>query len=185
VTVSSARDHTLTWAAGLVVAMCLAIVAIAGTGEPGVRVLVRATARTSALILCLALCSFAVAALARRRAGLVRSLAVSHGIHLAAVLWLAAVTGGANLRERAGIVNVVGGVLAYAVVFAGLFRPRHPFVEWGLAWVAVSFLFSYGVRAVGAPLVYGPVVAAILLCLALRVAAPFVRPAFAKEDLAA
>jgi hypothetical protein len=165
--------------------MCVAIVATAGTAEPGVRALVRATARSSVLILCLALASFAVAGLAHRRTALVRALAVSHGIHLAAVLWLAAVTHGANLHERAAIVNVVGGVLAYVVIFAGLFRPRHPLVEWGLAWVAVSFLFSYGVRAVDAPLVYGPVVAAILVCLALRVAAPFVRPAVAKESCAA
>jgi hypothetical protein len=182
------RDRTLIWTASLLVLMCVALAASAGTGEPGVRVLVRATARTSALFLCLALCSFPVDALARRRSALVRSLAVSHGLHLVVVSWLAVLTRGANLMERAAPVTVIGSVLAYAVIAAGAFRPRHPFVEWGLVWVAVSFLAAYGPRAAQAPLVYGPAVIAIAFSLVLRLVAPFVRAAApvpaAKEDLA-
>jgi hypothetical protein len=181
-----AVDRALGPIAALLVLMCLGALLVYGTGEPGVRVVVRAPAPTSALALCLALCSWVIEGLAARRATLVRSLAVSHGLHLAGIVWLAAITGGANLRERAELLTVAGGLLAYAVIFYGALRPRHPFVEWGLVWVGVSFLAAYGPRAARAPLVYGPAVVALAVCLVLRVAAPFVRPAAAsaKEDLA-
>ena len=168
-----ARDRTLAWTAPLLVAMCVAVALVAGTGEPGVRAIIRATARTSALALCLALSSWVVGPLGRRRVGLIRSLAVSHGLHLAAVLWLAALTGGANLTERADPVTAIGGLLAYVVIVAGAIRPGHPAVEWGLLWVAVSFLSAYGFRAAREPWIYGPAVAALLVSVALRIMRAF------------
>lgn len=183
------RDRTLAWTAPLLAAMCVAIALVAGIGEAGVRTMIRATARTSALLLCLALSSWVFDGLARRRAGLIRSLAVSHGLHLVVVLWLAALTAGANFVERAAPVTVIGSVLAYVVIFAGAVRPRHPAVEWGLVWVAVSFLAAYGPRAAHRPWVYGPAVAALLASVALRIAGAFVRrhPVAVppKEDFAA
>lgn len=182
---SERRDAVLTWTAPLLVAMCVALALVGGTSEPGVRTIVRATARTSALILCLALSSWVVSALAPRRAGLIRSLAVSHGLHLVAVLWLAALTRGANLEARAEPATVIGGVLAYAVIAAGAVRPRHPLVEWGLLWVAVSFLFAYGPRAARSPWLYGPAVAALLVAVVLRIAGAFVRRPPLEEQAAA
>ncbi len=179
------RDRTLAWTAPLLVAMCAGLALAYGVGEPGTRTIVRATARTSALLLCLALSSWMIAGLAARRAGLVRSLAVSHGLHLAAVMGLAALTGGANLAERADPVTAIGGALAYVVLFSGALWPRHPAVEWGLLWVAVSFLAAYGPRAARQPWFYGPIVAALLVAVALRVAGPLVRPDLAKVEQAA
>jgi len=113
-----ARDRTLAWTLPLLVLMCAGIAWVAGTGEPGVRMMIRAT--------------------------------------------------------------------AYGVIFAGAVRPGHAAVGWGLVWVAVSFLAAYGSRAARQPLVYGPVVALLLLSLALRVVAPLVHPVPPpKEDLAA
>ena len=180
-----APDRTLTWTAPLLCAMCVVLAIAYGVGEPGVRVLIRATARTSVLLLCLALASWMVRGLAMRRAGLIRSLAVSHGLHLVAVIWLAALTGAANLRERAEAVTAIGGLLAYVVIAWGAFRPRHPAVGWGLLWVAVSFLGAYVPRAARHPWMYGPIVALLLVCVVLRIAGPFVGPERAKEDLAA
>jgi methionine sulfoxide reductase heme-binding subunit len=182
---TDARDPTLAWISTALCAMCGAVVVWAGVEEAGTRTMVRATARTSALILCLALSSWMFDPLARRRAALIRSLAVSHGLHLVAIVWLAVLTRGANLMERAHPVTAIGGFLAYAVIAAGAIRPRQPFVEWGLLWVAVSFLSAYGGRALREPWIYGPVVALLLVAVALRVAGPFVhRVRSPKEDLA-
>lgn len=179
------RDRTLAWTAPLLSAMCLVLALVAGLGEPGTRTIVRATARTSALLLCLALSSWMIEGLAARRVGLIRSLAVSHGLHLVAVMGLAALTGGANLAERAHPVTAIGGALAYVVIFAGALWPRHRAVEWGLLWVAVSFLAAYGPRAARLPSFYGPFVAALLVAVALRIAGPLVRPDLVKVEQAA
>lgn len=183
---TDARDRTLAWTSAVLVVMCAGIALAGGLHESGTRIVVRATARTSALILCLVFASWMFDGLARRRVALVRSLAVSHGLHLVAIAWLSVLTGGANLKERADPVTAIGGALAYAVIFAGAIRPRHPFVEWGLLWVAVSFLSAYGGRALTAPWIYGPVVLALLVAVAMRLAGPHVHPVRGpKEDLAA
>jgi len=190
VTAAAARDRTLAWSAPALAAMVLAILAVQGAGEAGVRTAVRATARTSAALLCLALASHAFAdghALVRRRPGLVRSLAVSHGLHLLVVLRLAWLTSGDNLRARASAVNVAGSLLAYAVLAAAFFRPEHRWVDRGLVWVWGAFLAAYAPRAIGRPLLYGPFVAALVAALVLRLAGAFARRrpvAVPREDLA-
>jgi len=115
------RDRSLTWTAPLLVAMVVTLALGAGVGEAGTRMIVRATARTSALVLCL----------------------------------------------------------------AGAVWPRHPAVEWGLLWVAVSFLFAYAPRAARSPWLYGPAVGALLLAVVLRIAGAFIRRAPLQEDVAA
>ena len=168
------RERTLVGTvSALLVVMAAAILVAQGPDEAGVRVLVRATARTSAVLLCLALASWAPAlagALAPRRAAFVRSLAVSHGLHLLAVLELARLTDGANLLERASAGRIGGGVLAYVVILAGALWPRHRLVEAGLLWVWVSFMASYVPRAVHSPWTYGPIVVLLLASLGLRAA---------------
>jgi len=188
---ATAADRTLAWTAPALAVMVLAILTVQGAGEPGVRTAVRATARTSAALLCLALASHALAdghALVRRRAGLVRSLAVSHGLHLLVVLRLAWLTSGENLRARASVVNVAGSLLAYAVLAAAFFRPEHRWVDRGLVWVWAAFLAAYAPRAIREPFHYGPFVAALVVALAMRVAGAFARRpatgAVPREDLA-
>src|SRR5262245_42905736 len=85
------------WNALALVAMSALVLAAAGTGEPGVRMLIRATARSSALLFLVAFLarplrqlwrSDATAfALANRRYFGV-SFAVSHLIHAIAIVWL-------------------------------------------------------------------------------------------------
>jgi methionine sulfoxide reductase heme-binding subunit len=188
---ATAPDRTLAWTAPALAVMVLAILAVQGAGEPGVRMAVRATARTSAALLCLALASHAFAdghALVRRRAGLVRSLAASHGLHLLVVLRLAWLTSGETLRARSSALTVAGGVLAYAVLAAAFFRPDDRWVDRGLLWVWVVFLAAYAPRALRQPLFYGPFVGALVIALALRVAGALARRpaavAVPREDLA-
>lgn len=167
------RDRTLAWTAPALALMVAAILAWQGAGEAGTRAAVRATARTSAAFLCLALASHALDGghlLVRRRAGLVRSLAVSHALHLAVVLRLAWLTSGANLRARASAVDAAGSLLAYAVLVAALFRPEHRYVDRGLLWVWAAFFAAYAPRALREPLLYAPFAGALLVALALRAA---------------
>jgi methionine sulfoxide reductase heme-binding subunit len=182
-------DRTVAWTAPALALMVVGILIVQGPGETGIRTAVRATARTSAAFLCLALASRAFAEgrfLPRRRAGLVRSLAVSHGLHLLAVLQLAWLTAGANLRARASVLNVVGSLLAYAVLAAAFFRPDHRLVDRGLLWVWAAFMAAYGPRALRQPLLYGPFAGALVIALALRFAAALARRPLVshREDLA-
>jgi methionine sulfoxide reductase heme-binding subunit len=186
---AAAHDRTLAWSVPALAVMVLAILAVQGAGEPGVRTAVRATARTSAALLCLALASHAFAdghPLVRRRAGLVRSLAVSHGLHLLVVLRLAWLTSGESLRARASVVSVAGSLLAYAVLAAAFFRPEHRWVDRGLLWVWGAFLAAYAPRAIAQPLFYAPFAAALVAALVLRVAGALARRPVAvpREDLA-
>jgi methionine sulfoxide reductase heme-binding subunit len=186
---AASTDRTLAWTAPALALMVLGILIAQGAGETGVRTAVRATARTSAAFLCLALASHAFAeghVLARRRAGLVRSLAVSHALHLLVVLRLAWLTAGANLRARASAVDVAGSLLAYAILAAAFFRPEHRFVDRGLVWVWVAFLAAYGPRALRQPLLYGPFAAALVVALGVRIAAALARRPLVshREDLA-
>ncbi|MET0553989.1 MAG: hypothetical protein ABW221_13180 [Vicinamibacteria bacterium] len=186
---AGATDRTLAWTGPALASMVAVVLIVEGAGETGIRAAVRATARTSAAFLCLALASHAFAdghALVRRRAGLVRSLAVSHGLHLLVVLRLAWITAGANLRARASALDVAGSLLAYAILAAAFFRPDHRLVDRGLVWVWAVFMAAYGPRALRQPLLYGPFVAALLIALGLRLAAALGRrPLVSRpEDLA-
>jgi len=86
------------WASVAIAAMTLAVFAVAGSGEAGMRMLLRATARSSAVLF---VGAFAASALQRRfRAGWTKwllanrryvgvSFAVSHLVHLGAIVGLA------------------------------------------------------------------------------------------------
>ena len=90
------------------VLMCAAALLAWGAGEAG-QVVIRATARTSALLLVLALSSRSIAARSRRvaRASSGRSRCRT-ALHLVAVLWLGVLTSGDNLRARASLVTLTG-----------------------------------------------------------------------------
>lgn len=105
-------------------AMTGAVLAVVGTGEPGVRALVRATARSSALLFLLVYVARPLQALRpgplsrfalRERRYLGVSVAVSHAIHLAGIVWLA--RGWPEAYEADAGTLVVGGT-AFVLLFA-------------------------------------------------------------------
>ncbi len=112
------------WSTLAVTAIVAAILALVGTDEPGLRMAIRATARTSVVFFTLA---FAASSLRRRwpnavTAWLLRnrrqlgvSFASSHAIHLLAILALCGWTW-SGLVERTPTVTLVGGGIAYVFI---------------------------------------------------------------------
>jgi hypothetical protein len=163
------RATVLRWAAPALVLMAAVILLTLGWGEPGVREVVRWTARTSLVLFCLAFLSWGLSPSSwpvRHRSGLLSALALSHGLHLMAIGALALHTGGANLAERAS--RLAGGGLAYAVIFLAAWRPESPWVKWGSFWVWIVFLVSYLPRAVESPIAFGPAVVVLVVAMAVR-----------------
>jgi len=119
------RGWALTgWIGVALVAMSALVLAAAGTGEDGVRMLIRATARSSAFL-------FLIAFLARPARQLWRSdatafalenrryfgvsMAVSHGIHGLAIVWL---TAGFPSAYEPNPVTLAGGGLGFVFIAA-------------------------------------------------------------------
>jgi DMSO/TMAO reductase YedYZ heme-binding membrane subunit len=177
------------WSALALVGMFALIIAVDGTGEAGVRVLIRATARTS---LALFLVAFVASSLRRlwrtdltawllenrRYVGL--SFAVSHGLHLVVIVMLArgwpdsfwAQTPAAT-RYAGGLGFVLVGLMAAtsndaAVRTMGRGWKR---LHAGGAWyVFFIFALSYGTRGFVSP-GYLPATVAVIGALGLRIAA--------------
>jgi methionine sulfoxide reductase heme-binding subunit len=157
-------------AVGLALGVAL-LLGLHGMGEAGTRELVRWTARTSLLFLCAALAAEGKPALVPAWAGrpaLLRSLALSHGVHGVAVVILSVLLGGRNLAERASVVSLAGGVLAYAFIFWGAIRPDARLTSLGLFWVWSVFMVSYGGRALRTPVPYALAVALLVLAMLAR-----------------
>jgi hypothetical protein len=138
-----------------------------------VELIVRWTARVSAATFAAALLLCAAGRRVRRsRAGGTRLFAgfmVVHTIHFAAVVWVAVVTGGANIRERDGwaVVTVVALVFytaAFVVLRAwrdtaeGRLSPRGLQLSARVAVVVIGavFLNSYVGRALHRPVYWLP-----------------------------
>jgi hypothetical protein len=181
-------------AALLLLAMSVAILALAGSGEPGLRMLVRATARTS-----LALFGAAFAAsslrrlwptpvtgwLLRERRYLGLSFAISHGLHALAIYALSLVLGDAF---EINLVTILGGGGAYVMIalmaatssdraVARLGRRRWRLLHLvGGYWIWIIFANSYTARAVMAlargseSLAYVPVAVFVWAVLGVRIA---------------
>jgi hypothetical protein len=145
-----------------------------GTGEEGVREVIRWTARSSLLLLCTALVADGVRGAFfgwRHWDDVLRSLGLSHGVHGVAVLALAAYTHGQNLTDRSAPLLVFGGSLAYVFIILGTFRPRARVLSFGLFWIWGVFLVGYGTRAMRMPMPYGFALALLILVLLVRVGA--------------
>ena len=165
---------------------CTTLLAL-GYNEESVRVLVRASARSS---FGLFTCAFVAQALHTLWPGrsaarwardnypfLLVSLAVSHTFHALALAGLAHVTRGESLGQRE-ITDYVGGGLAYALMYAmaatsfskergRAFQVLH---ESGMYYVWIVFMSSYGGRAIHS-LFYVPFALVLVAALALRVLA--------------
>jgi sulfoxide reductase heme-binding subunit YedZ len=173
--------------------MCAALVIAYGYGEDGLRSVVRNTARTSFLFFVTAFVARALHSLRPARASLwlsenqphlYASLAASHLIHAAAIFALAVATHGESLEGRS-LTTIVGGGGAIAYLFIALAAaPAIPraaaFIEshqrvsalraFGLYYVWMIFMFSYGGRAVQSSF-YKPFALTLVAALALRIIA--------------
>jgi hypothetical protein len=175
----------LRYLAVLLAAGVAALVAVHGAGEPGVREIIRWTARTSLLLLCTAL---AAEGLAIRlpaqvsRSELLRGLALSHAVHGVAEAVLAVLLDGQNLLERGSPVLVLGGGLAYVFIFFGALKPQARLTSVGLVWNWGVFMVSYGTRALRAPVPYGFAVGLLVLAMLVRIVGGLRARAFANGD---
>jgi DMSO/TMAO reductase YedYZ heme-binding membrane subunit len=179
------------WSALALLAMALLLLAVYGSGEPGLRVLIRATARSSLVLFLPAFVASSLrrlwptpfsAWLLRNRRQLGVSFAVSHFLHLAAILALA--RNHADTFEVSPV-TIVGGGLGYVFIAAMVATSSDAAVrrlgprrwKWlhraGLWTLFVIFAQSY----IPAPLFdirYAPASLAMLAALGVRIAA-FVR----------
>jgi hypothetical protein len=152
------------------------LLAAYGAGEEGARQVIRWTARSSFCLFCLALAGEGLKGNFfgwRYRTDLLRGLALSHGLHAVAILALAWFTSGQNLMERASLVNLLGGLLAYVFIAWGAFRPQSTVVSNGLFWIWIVFLVGYGSRAMRMPWPYGLAVGVLAIALLVRVLGAF------------
>jgi DMSO/TMAO reductase YedYZ heme-binding membrane subunit len=175
------------WAALAIVAASAAVLAAHGTGEAGVRAVVRLTARTSFVLFTAA---FVAAAVARRWPGgltgwmlanrrqLGVSFAVSHLVHLVAILALARFT--TEFLDASLLIAVVGYAFIAAMAATSFDRtaawlgPRrwrrlHVTGVWYLWFV---FLASYLPRTILESWAYAPFVVVLGAALALRLTTP-------------
>lgn len=174
------------WSALAIATMVAGLLGHAGTGPDAIRVVIRATARTSVALFTLA---FAAAALARRwpsrathwllanRRYVGVSFAVSHFAHLLAILALAGLSPG---RPVAGAGVLVSGGIGYALLAAMTLTSFDRTAAWlgpqrwkrlhtaGAYYLWLVFSLSFVPRAVTEPVLYAPFAAALLAALVLR-----------------
>ena len=151
----------LVWAIGALAATVAVVLALHGTEEAGLRAVIRATARTSAI--CVA---FAFARVRTR--DFLSVLPVSHALHYAAILAVAATT----TPENAHISSTsIGGLAILGLMIFAALRPA----TWTLYALWIIFVIAFIGRDMSQP-----VYPAIMLMLAgsavLRFATASPRP---------
>lgn len=178
------------WSALGLASMAALLLAVEGPDEAGVRALIRATARTSLVLFLAAFLassarrlwrSPATAWLLRNRRYLGVSFALSHGLHLLAIVGLARVWPD-SFWEKTSLVTLLGGGLGYVFVAAMAATSSDAAVgalgmrRWKLlhrigAWYLFGiFLLNYGPAGFFSP-AYVPASAAVIAALGLRIAA--------------
>jgi hypothetical protein len=175
------------WAAIVVVAASAATLGVHGAGEEGIRAVIRLTARTSFVLFNAA---FAASALARRWPGrgtrwllanrrqVGVSFAVSHLVHLVAILALARLM---TVADDATVVIAILGYVAIAAMTATSFdrtaawlgprRWRRLHLTAGY-FIWFVFLASYLPRTILESAAYAPFVVVLIAVLALRLTRP-------------
>lgn len=179
------------WSTLLLVSMSVAILVVDGIGEAGLRTLIRATARTSFVLFTAAFIASALQAtwpaplsrwllVNRRYLGV--SFAVSHGIHLLAIIVLLRVA--ADLQISGA--TLIGGGLAYGFIATMTATSFDRSAAWlgarawrrlhtaGMYYIWFIFFISYAPRAI-ASVVYLPFAVVQLGALGLRLAVSFRR----------
>lgn len=179
------------WSALLVGAMCAALLGLSDGGEQGLRLVIRATARTSAILFTLA---FVASALRRRWPGAATawllanrryvgvSFAVSHLAHLLAILALVGWSVRAFFVE-AGVVAGTLGALGYVVLAAMVATSFDRTAAWlgprgwqqlhtaGVYYLWFIFVATFAPRATVSPVAYGTVTLLLVGALVLRLTA--------------
>lgn len=166
---------------------CAAVLATGGGTQEDIRLVIRMTARTSLVLFCLAFTASALVRLwpgaftrwlrrNRRQVGV--SFAVSHGLHLAAIVAFA-VTAPEVFFAQVPIATLVGGGFAYALIIAMtatsfnstamMIGPRawkilHTLGAW---YIWVVFFQSFAKRSVGDPF-YIPFALIVAAALVIR-----------------
>jgi len=176
-------------AAATLVLMVIALLARFGTAEPGIRVVIRATARTSFVLFMLAFVASALrrawrnaatAWLLANRRYLGVSFAVSHVLHLLAIFalydW--------SLRRfvvQTGAAAILLGGLGYVFVLAMAATSFDRAVSWlgarrwrrlhaaGMYYLWTIFTISYVPRVVMGSAAYAPLAIVAIAALALRI----------------
>lgn len=176
------------WSALGLTAMAAGILGTRGFGEAGLHTLIRATAQTSFVLF---ISAFIASALARRwrtpsarwllrnRRYLGVSFAVSHFLHLAAILTLVRVARG---RFQIDPVTLIGGGLAYVFIAAMTATSFDRTAAWigprawkwlhtiGAHYIWLIFVLQY-VVLVSRSLVYAPFAVIAVAAMALRILA--------------
>jgi DMSO/TMAO reductase YedYZ heme-binding membrane subunit len=164
--------------------------AMMGTGEDGVGAVIRLTARTSVLLFTAAFTASALRRLwptpatrwlLRRRRQVGLSFAVSHGLHLAAIVTLATRWPDVFWPKRSVVTLVFGGI-AYVFILLMAVTSNDASVRalggkrWGLLhtvgayWIWTIFFVSYVPRALTSP-AYVPLALLVVAALGLRLIA--------------
>src|SRR5262245_56222196 len=172
--------------------MCAVLLGMAGTSEDGLRLVIRATARTSVTLFLLAFVASSLVRVwptpasrwliaNRRYVGV--SFAVSHLAHLIAILTLVGWSTRA-LVTTAGIVTAIAGGIGYLFVAAMVATSFDRTAAWlgprrlrllhtiGAYYLWFVFVATFAPRAFTAPAVYATTTVALLAALGLRVGAP-------------
>jgi DMSO/TMAO reductase YedYZ heme-binding membrane subunit len=189
---------TIVAVTGLVLLVaCAALLSARGTGEAGARAIIRFTARLSAPLFCLAFAAAAINRLwprgpgrwlLRNRRALGLSFALSHTVHLGALVALARLLADPFLWRTSGVGGVVGGGVGYLFLFAlvgtsfdgavrFLGRARWSLLHTSGVYVLwFIFAFTYFGVALGtqAPLAFA-YLALLLAALGLRIVARLIR----------
>jgi methionine sulfoxide reductase heme-binding subunit len=176
------------WATLLLGAMIAAILAVAGTGEDAIRIVIRATARTSVVLFTAA---FVASALRRAWPGsasgwlfanrryLGVSFAVSHAFHLTAILALAGWSVSRMVAATSPVIAILGGV-AYLLILAMVATSFDRTAAWlgprkwsrlhtiGVYWIWTIFFASFAPHAFTSPL-YVPFALLLVAALGIRV----------------
>jgi methionine sulfoxide reductase heme-binding subunit len=179
---------------GVVLAVACATIALTmGAGEAAIRLVIRLTARCSAVLFSLAFAASAINRLwhgpvgrwlLRNRRYLGLSFAVSHAYHLAALVALGQVRGDPYLLAESQLAGVLGGGFGYLMLAALTATSSDAAVAWmgrrrwkalhtfGMYVLAVIFVFTFAGAAVETgSLVRLAFAALVLLAFALRLAA--------------
>jgi sulfoxide reductase heme-binding subunit YedZ len=180
------------WCSLFLVMVTAAVFGARGIGEQGLRALIRATAQTSFVLFVSAFSASALAAiwpspltrwLLRNRRYLGVSFAVSHFLHLLAIIVLVYSEPSFALTPA----TLVGGGLAYVFIAAMTATSFDSTAAWlgsrawrllhstGVYYIWFIFFISYAPRAFIASVAYVPIVVVLVAAMALRVIAAYQR----------
>lgn len=147
------RRREVALASAAIAATVIVVLAIYGTEETGLRAVIRATARTSAICIALAVARI------RTREFLV-TLPVSHAMHYAAILALALTTTASNAHIGA---STIGGLAIFLLMIWTAMRPA----VWQMWALWAIFAIGFGIRDMSMP-VYPAVMVMLFVAAVVR-----------------